>query len=173
MRSNNDKIISAPSQLDTPFPGPVLHSSRSNITTQPHRIIAWLPNNLPLQLQGILASQGIPTWAVCNGCLVEEGQVDPTWRLELSIELSAMEGEGMMGAMWPEAVGEWRDWEPVLESESEGGEENTTVVQSCCEVHYRAWFPLSQGNWLRLVDSIAPMNVFISCSFCVMVIKVN
>jgi hypothetical protein len=60
---------------------------------------------------------------------VEEGQADPTWRLELSIELSVMEGEGMMGAMWPDAAGgRWRDWEAVSESGSEEEGENTKVM---------------------------------------------
>jgi hypothetical protein len=46
------------------------------------------------------------------------------------MELSTQEGEQVMGAMWPETVNDqpWRDWEPVVDSGSEGGGEITTVV---------------------------------------------
>jgi hypothetical protein len=81
-------------------------------------------------LQGILASRGIPAWVIRHGRLVEEGQVNSTYRLEFSMELSTQEGEQVMGAMWPETVNDqpWRDWEPVVDSGSEGGGEITTVL---------------------------------------------
>ena len=81
----------------------------------------WLPDDLPVALQGILAGRGIPAWVVRHGRLVGERGTGQSWRLELSIPLSEGEGDSMMGALWPEGPGDHFEMGQVDESESEEG----------------------------------------------------
>jgi hypothetical protein len=87
-------------------------------------LITWLPDHLPDSLRHILQVYGIPQQAIRGGCLLTRGHMEFQWMLELSLELTSEEGEGILGAMYPNAwnqyLGNLADlvWQRILEEEA-------------------------------------------------------
>jgi hypothetical protein len=63
------------------------------------RIVTFLPDTLPDQLQATLSSYGLPPRAVQGGRLVQDSSSLARWSLELTIGLSEFEGEGVLSSL--------------------------------------------------------------------------
>ena len=63
------------------------------------RIVSFLPDRLPEQLQATMLSFGLPPQQVQGGRLVQEMGVTSNWTLELSVSLSEIEGEGIFSSL--------------------------------------------------------------------------
>jgi hypothetical protein len=89
-------------------------------------LITWLPDHLPEPLVRILQGYGLPTQAIRGGRLLARGLTEYQWMLDLSLELTAEEGESILGTMYPNSLdgfndlnrpGVWESLEDVLETE--------------------------------------------------------
>jgi hypothetical protein len=89
-------------------------------------LITWLLDHLPEPLVRILQGYGLPTQAIRGGRLPARGLTEYRWTLDLSLELTAEEGESILGTMYPNSLDEfdalnrpgvWESLEDVLETE--------------------------------------------------------
>jgi hypothetical protein len=74
------------------------------------RIVSFLPDRLPDQLQALMRSSGLPSNAVFQGRLVEEAMAPSRFLLELAVSLSDLEGDMVLSSMVPDRA-ESPEWE--------------------------------------------------------------
>jgi hypothetical protein len=63
------------------------------------RVVTWLPQDLPDQVQVLMRSSGLPPAAVQGGRLVQALSIPSVWSLELSVEISEEEGNEILGSL--------------------------------------------------------------------------
>ena len=74
------------------------------------RIVTFLLEALPAQLQALMRSSNLPPGAVHEGRLVEESMAPTRYLLELSVRLSDLEGDALLSSMMPDRM-ESPEWE--------------------------------------------------------------